>query len=641
MSKQPHIEILPTRSLGGRRWDIVCAGILLAPLVLLAFQGDILFGIAERINYDGRYTVIRDRERQLVKSEEAKDQLREELQALDLRVQVQRMRARELRALQVQIKTEIEDLEREIKARRQPLEEQTRFWNFSIVKRWQLLLLLGPLTLSLIWFGLPVVRRRALFEAGLAKGVRARGLLIGLGGIALFWLGAWQQAELGQAIVRNVGDYDFTPSLLQRTSWIVVYASLILWSVGALYSFGGRRALLRIGGPLAVVMVIMVLNYGPMSTWWTDRWDTSEAWGYGYFIGPIAAMLFFYKLSEVLRLPGEQHLSLGLSGRSPLWAAPSEPSPATVSWYQRSGWRVLALWAAAILALTAGLFVLTGYTGHQAAFEGVILYPILGGLFLALLAAWQGYEKDRRADVAMRLVGLAVVVASIAFRWKGAQMRVAYFQHVSMIGVLAGGVLAAFGYRVFRATWVALAFLYLAIPWPERTYVDMAQVPQEWAAIMTEKFMLLVGYTVTRDGNTLQVLPGPEGTLAVAEKCSGLKMLFAFVALSVVYAYISRRPAWRRVVIFASSFPIAILSNFARVIAMALATRWGYRQIAQDGLQHTLTGFVVMLPLAFLMLYLEMRLLDAIEWLADIIVGEEPPKDRAPGSTADVPTDGR
>jgi exosortase len=170
--------------------------------------------------------------------------------------------------------------------------------------------------------------------------------------------------------------------------------------------------------------------------------------------------------------------------------------------------------------------------------------------------------------------------------------------------------------------------------------VDMAQVPQEWAAFMTEKFMLLLGYSVTRDGNTLQVLPGPDGTLAVAEKCSGLKMLFAFVALSVVYAYISKRPVWRRVVIFVSSFPIAILANFARVIAMALATKWGYRQIAQEGLQHMLTGFLVMLPLAFFLLYLEMRLLDAIEWLADIIVGEEPPEDSAPGSAADAPTDG-
>ena len=59
-------EVPLQTSLSAKRWDYVCVGVLLAPLVLMAFQGDLLFGVAERINYRGGYTEIRQREVQLL-----------------------------------------------------------------------------------------------------------------------------------------------------------------------------------------------------------------------------------------------------------------------------------------------------------------------------------------------------------------------------------------------------------------------------------------------------------------------------------------------------------------------------------------------------------------------------------------------
>jgi hypothetical protein len=78
-----------------------------------------------------------------------------------------------------------------------------------------------------------------------------------------------------------------------------------------------------------------------------------------------------------------------------------------------------------------------------------------------------------------------------------------------------------------------------------------------------------------------------------------------------------------------SSFPIAVVANFARVFAMALFFRLGYKQITQ-GLEHMMAGFVIMLPLAFCLLYLEMKVLDLGERLIRYAgEGDEPPPEKA------------
>jgi exosortase len=317
---------------------------------------------------------------------------------------------------------------------------------------------------------------------------------------------------------------------------------------------------------------------------------------------------------------------------------------------RRRGWLLMLSAGLALVAATAALqwvvapvlrsWAAAGRFSWAAFASGAVLValkyawaPYALGVLLVALGAWQRAEGDRRAETALRIAGLAVLAAAVGLRWHAMQLSTAYFADISLVGVLLGGILAAFGYRVFRVAWVGVAFILLGIPWPERAYVALAQPPQGWAAMMAERMMALIGMTISREGNILQVLPGEEGKLQVAAACSGLQMLLAFVALSVVYAYIEKRPTWRRVIIFLSAFPIAVVSNFVRVFAMALGLRVGFRQIT-SGLEHELAGFIIMLPLAFVLLWLEMRVLDGIEKVADVIAGEEPEEPEEPSAEA-------
>jgi exosortase len=88
-----------------------------------------------------------------------------------------------------------------------------------------------------------------------------------------------------------------------------------------------------------------------------------------------------------------------------------------------------------------------------------------------------------------------------------------------------------------------------------------------------------------------------EPGLDVAEACSGMRLLMAFFALGVAMAYLHYRPVWQRLVLLASTIPIAILCNIIRVMITGFIYVLGDPEYAQ-GIYHDLLG-MAMLPLAF------------------------------------------
>ena len=76
-----------------------------------------------------------------------------------------------------------------------------------------------------------------------------------------------------------------------------------------------------------------------------------------------------------------------------------------------------------------------------------------------------------------------------------------------------------------------------------------------------------------------------------------MRLLMAFVALGVAMAYLHERPIWQRLVLLASTIPIAILCNVVRVTITGLIYILWDPRYAQ-GMYHDVLG-LLMLPLAF------------------------------------------
>jgi len=165
--------------------------------------------------------------------------------------------------------------------------------------------------------------------------------------------------------------------------------------------------------------------------------------------------------------------------------------------------------------------------------------------------------------------GLLFILVGSVMRIASSALRHGYPGQVTFVIVVAGALLWLLGWEMFKTLWVSAAYLLLMIPWEQKYYEDIALPLQRLSAMATEMMLRLVGLSVERQGNVLIL---PSGPLTVAGACSGLHLLFAFVALGVMMAFICRRPWWERLVIVASSFPIAVFCNFVRVTLVAIVS---------------------------------------------------------------------
>jgi exosortase/archaeosortase family protein len=110
----------------------------------------------------------------------------------------------------------------------------------------------------------------------------------------------------------------------------------------------------------------------------------------------------------------------------------------------------------------------------------------------------------------------------------------------------------------------------------------------------------------------------------VAEACSGLGMLFTFLALATAVAFVIDRPPRDKIILVASALPIALLANVVRVTATGvLHVTAG--DAAAKAFFHDLAGWVMM-PLALGVLWLELvvlsRLFVAAERPAPVFAAE-------------------
>jgi exosortase len=157
------------------------------------------------------------------------------------------------------------------------------------------------------------------------------------------------------------------------------------------------------------------------------------------------------------------------------------------------------------------------------------------------------------------------------------------------------------GWELVKYTWLPIVFLVFAMPLPERIYTDMTIPMRKLAAAVAVQFLNLVsGLEANASGVIIDVVYKGvklEPALDIAEACSGMRLLMAFFALGVAMAYLHYRPIWQRLVLLASTVPIAIFCNVVRV------TITGFIYILWDpmyaqGIYHDMLG-LLMLPLAF------------------------------------------
>lgn len=199
-------------------------------------------------------------------------------------------------------------------------------------------------------------------------------------------------------------------------------------------------------------------------------------------------------------------------------------------------------------------------------------------------------------------LGLLFLVCGVVFY----PMNIVHFQYgylrpIGMIATLGAAVLFLGGWRLVKYTWLPIAFLVFAVPLPGRYYVKLTMPMRQLAARMAAGLLNLVSeMEATASGVVIDVIykgQRLDPALDVAEACSGMRLLMAFLALGVAMAYLHYRPIWQRIVLLASTIPIAIFCNIVRVTVTGFIYVLIHPKYTQD-IYHDILG-MAMLPLAF------------------------------------------
>jgi exosortase D (VPLPA-CTERM-specific) len=169
---------------------------------------------------------------------------------------------------------------------------------------------------------------------------------------------------------------------------------------------------------------------------------------------------------------------------------------------------------------------------------------------------------------------------------------------------LCGFVWSSFGTGPMRLLAAPLTYLLFMVPVPVAIFVsvsaDMQLISSEFGTLLIR----ILGLDAGLDGNIIVL---PSARLEVAEACSGLRYLFPLVSFAFLVSMLLEDSFWKKALIVASSFPIAVMLNAGRIAMIAvLLERFGLD--TSSGPSHTFEGFAVFL-LCLLLLALEVSLL--------------------------------
>jgi len=232
--------------------------------------------------------------------------------------------------------------------------------------------------------------------------------------------------------------------------------------------------------------------------------------------------------------------------------------------------------------------------------------------FLAVYILWSRRHNIARCRIRPSVWGLFVFVAAQGIRLFGLYFMYGSAERLSIALTVAALVLLLFGWQLFRKVATVLLFLCLMLPWPNRVQAAVTLPLQRWATSSAVFCLEMVGYEVIREGNVIHI---GDASVAVAEACNGLRMVTAFFVISGLVVLLVKRAWWEKLIVLASSLPIALLCNTVRLAITAVfftvleGEHW-------EKIFHDFGGYAMM-PLALATIVAELWLLAKLTTLPD------------------------
>ena len=278
----------------------------------------------------------------------------------------------------------------------------------------------------------------------------------------------------------------------------------------------------------------------------------------------------------------------------------------------RSGTSVneMAQWIVPLLLL-AGVFVWTFWDTVErlwGVWQGNPDYGV--GQLVPLAAAYLCYA--RRAEFSgwtpqRWWPGVGIFLTGVASTWAGEWYAFPFVAYAGVVLSANGIIMSVLGRERWKTFLYPMLFLFLACPLPQRMHEAVMLPLQTLGASLASGSLELVGIPALRSGHVLEI-GGRQ--VAVAEACSGLRMVMALIVVVAFVADLVRRPLWQRGILLLSAIPVALACNVARIVVASLLYYADLPWLA-EGAFHDAAG-LAMVPIALMMIVLELRWIDAL-----------------------------
>lgn len=200
------------------------------------------------------------------------------------------------------------------------------------------------------------------------------------------------------------------------------------------------------------------------------------------------------------------------------------------------------------------------------------------GFLAPFIAGWLVWR--RRSELAVLPVngsawGGVLVILSLLFYYAGYKANNYYFGALGVQVFVAGAVLWLWGREHGRKLffpWLMLGFMWPLVFLEEGLAFRLRVLMVECVSLVLN----VIQVDTIRDGTSLLSAPDAETGRALGElfslkvdgPCSGMRSLFALLMVSAAFGYFAQRAWWRRLFLFACSFPLAVVANMVRIFLL-------------------------------------------------------------------------
>jgi exosortase len=228
---------------------------------------------------------------------------------------------------------------------------------------------------------------------------------------------------------------------------------------------------------------------------------------------------------------------------------------------------------------------------------------------LALLFWWR--RPITPVEQSARMAGLGLLLAAFLVRLACASFRIITIDMYTFVPAVAGIVLLAGGWSMFRWAWAPIATLIFMYPLPDEATRYLLGPLQTLATMVSTFALQTMGLDAYREGN--RIILGETQVLGVVDACAGLRMLTIFVWLAIMIVLVSDGEWWENLIIAASAIPIALIVNSTRITVTGVM--YTINPELAEKIFHDWAGYFMM-PMA-------LGLLFAVQWLLGRLVVTE------------------